>query len=99
MAAVLAFLLDVDNTLLDNDRAKRDLQAHLEQLIGPERGDRFWGLDEEVRREFDSVDCPLRPRSFQASFRVGTRHVSRVGPGGGSHRGAAGVRTCRFLRW
>jgi FMN phosphatase YigB (HAD superfamily) len=68
MATDLAFLLDVDNTLLDNDQAKRDLQVQLEQLVGAQRGERFWELYEEVRREADYVDFPLTLRRFQATF-------------------------------
>jgi phosphoglycolate phosphatase-like HAD superfamily hydrolase len=32
--ASIAFLLDVDNTLLDNDRVIADLQRHLAQAFG-----------------------------------------------------------------
>src|ERR687885_928578 len=64
----LAFLLDVDNTLVDNDRVKRDLQAHIERLVGHQRAARFWDLYEEVRRESDYVDFPMTLRRFQASF-------------------------------
>jgi FMN phosphatase YigB (HAD superfamily) len=38
----VAFLLDVDNTLLDNDGVERDLRRHLEQSFGVERL-RGWG--------------------------------------------------------
>jgi FMN phosphatase YigB (HAD superfamily) len=68
MPTELAFLLDVDNTLLDNDRVKRDLQAHIDRLVGLERGQRFWALYEEVRQEADYVDFPLTLRRFHATF-------------------------------
>ena len=35
--AAVAFLVDVDNTLLDNDRVTADLKRHLETQVGPER--------------------------------------------------------------
>jgi FMN phosphatase YigB (HAD superfamily) len=54
----LVFLLDVDNTLLDNDRIKFDLAERIEELIGPERARRFWEIYEEVRHEQDFVDFP-----------------------------------------
>ena len=42
----LVFLLDVDNTLLDNDRVKHDLQTAVARLVAPERASRFWSLYE-----------------------------------------------------
>jgi FMN phosphatase YigB (HAD superfamily) len=66
--AELVFLLDVDNTLLDNDRAKRDLQLDLEQLVRRDRATTFWDMYEEVRRETGCVDVPLTVRRFQACF-------------------------------
>lgn len=55
----IVFLLDVDNTLLDNDRLKEDLQRRFLTLLGQERSDRFWQIYEEVRRDEDYVDYPL----------------------------------------
>jgi FMN phosphatase YigB (HAD superfamily) len=43
------FLLDVDNTLLDNDRFAADLRAHLTQQFGQEECDRYWSLYEQLR--------------------------------------------------
>jgi FMN phosphatase YigB (HAD superfamily) len=45
----LVFLLDVDNTLLDNDAVARDLRDHLEQVFGAERQRRYWEIFEEMR--------------------------------------------------
>eukprot|EP01035_Chromulina_nebulosa_P008022 gene8022-10850_t len=36
------FLIDVDNTLLDNDRVIADLRAHLEENFGAESSARYW---------------------------------------------------------
>ena len=36
----VVFLLDVDNTLLDNDRFAADLRARLEQAFGTDQSDR-----------------------------------------------------------
>jgi hypothetical protein len=60
----LVFLLDVDNTLLDNDRAKADIQAALLKMLGPEGSKRFWDLYEEVRKETEVVDYPETLRRF-----------------------------------
>lgn len=43
------FLLDVDNTLLDNDRFGADLSAHLVHEFGQEECDRYWAIYEELR--------------------------------------------------
>src|SRR5580700_9468051 len=42
-------LLDVDNTLLDNDAVSRDLRQHLEDRFGTECRDRYWQIFEELR--------------------------------------------------
>ncbi|MET0645742.1 MAG: HAD family hydrolase [Pyrinomonadaceae bacterium] len=50
------FLFDVDNTLLDNDRVTGDLRRYLEREVGPERGDRYWAIFEELRAELGYAD-------------------------------------------
>jgi FMN phosphatase YigB (HAD superfamily) len=50
------FLLDVDNTLLDNDRVTRDLRLHLTDHFGEERQERYWAIFEELRRELGYAD-------------------------------------------
>jgi FMN phosphatase YigB (HAD superfamily) len=52
----LVFLLDVDNTLLDNDRVTADLRRHLEQQVGPERTRCYWELFEQLRAELGYAD-------------------------------------------
>jgi FMN phosphatase YigB (HAD superfamily) len=64
----LAFLIDVDNTLLDNDRAKADEAEHLRGLLGEAAASRFWELYEEVRHEEDVVDYPLTLARFKQTF-------------------------------
>ena len=51
-----AFLFDVDNTLLDNDRVIADLQTHLEREVGAERTQHYWRLFEELRTELGHAD-------------------------------------------
>jgi phosphoglycolate phosphatase-like HAD superfamily hydrolase len=55
----LTILFDVDNTLIDNDRAKEDLSARIRELLGPQGESRFWQLYEEIRRERGLVNIPL----------------------------------------
>src|SRR5215468_8020924 len=52
----VAFLLDVDNTLLDNDRVIVDLRRHLEHEMGAERQRRYWELFEVLRAELGYAD-------------------------------------------
>jgi len=60
----LAFLLDVDNTLLDNDRLKGDLDAAVRKLIGPDNAAEFWRVYEGVRKSEEYVDLPETLREF-----------------------------------
>jgi FMN phosphatase YigB (HAD superfamily) len=46
--APIVFLVDVDNTLLDNDRIQHDLQQHLEHEFGPASRDRYWAILEAL---------------------------------------------------
>jgi len=55
----LAFLLDVDNTLLANDDVKKDFDEHLQVELGPALTKRFWDIYEQVRQEESVVDIPL----------------------------------------
>jgi hypothetical protein len=56
MTADLVFLLDVDNTLLDNDRIAADLRAHLEREFGVAGADRYWAIFETLRAELGYAD-------------------------------------------
>ncbi|HEV7214543.1 MAG TPA: haloacid dehalogenase-like hydrolase [Chloroflexota bacterium] len=61
-----AFLLDVDNTLIDNDAVKADLDRTLRHEYGPEVAQEFWTFYDEVRHELDRVDFPEVLRRFCA---------------------------------
>jgi FMN phosphatase YigB (HAD superfamily) len=50
------FLLDVDNTLLDNDLVTADLKKHLVDGFGVDRAQRYWELFEELRKELGYAD-------------------------------------------
>jgi FMN phosphatase YigB (HAD superfamily) len=52
----VVFLLDVDNTLLDNDRVAADLKRHLTEAFGHERQERYWAIFEELRSELGYAD-------------------------------------------
>lgn len=50
------FFFDCDNTLLDNDRVHDDLQAWLEQRLGPEGSAGYWMHYEQLRQELGYAD-------------------------------------------
>jgi len=52
----VVFLLDVDNTLLDNDRVQDDLRNHLELEFGAASRDRYWAIFEALRIELGYAD-------------------------------------------
>ena len=50
------FLVDVDNTLLDNDRIQADLRRHLEREFGTACRDRYWAILEQLFSELGYRD-------------------------------------------
>jgi len=75
----VVFLLDVDNTLLDNDRIIADLKQHLTDMFGTARQERYWTILEKLRTELGYADYlgalqryrienPHDPQLLQLSF-------------------------------
>jgi hypothetical protein len=52
----IVFLLDVDNTLLDNDQVIADLRSHLEIEFGATSAARYWAIFEGLRRDLGYAD-------------------------------------------
>ena len=52
----IVFLVDVDNTLLDNDGIQQDLKDHLERAYGPDARDRYWRILEDLFSELGYRD-------------------------------------------
>ena len=52
----VVFLLDVDNTLLDNDRVIADLRGHLAREFGTASAARYWAIFENLRSELGYAD-------------------------------------------
>lgn len=52
----LVFLLDVDDTLLDNDRFAADLGAELERNFGAAERERYWAIYAALRDELGYAD-------------------------------------------
>jgi FMN phosphatase YigB (HAD superfamily) len=49
-------LVDVDNTLLDNDTVSADLRGYLEREFGPTASGRYWEIFERLRAEIGYAD-------------------------------------------
>ena len=52
----IVFLLDVDNTLLDNDAIIADMRTEIMRLVGATREQRYWALFEEIRSTVGYAD-------------------------------------------
>ncbi|HET7035197.1 MAG TPA: HAD family hydrolase [Thermomicrobiaceae bacterium] len=52
----VVFLLDVDDTLLDNDQVEHDLRAFLQGRFGATLAERFWAIFEALRAELGYAD-------------------------------------------
>ena len=76
MTHAVLFLLDVDNTLLDNDRVIDDLRGHLVQAIGSPGADRYWALFEQLRIELGYADY----LGALQRYRVQTMHDASPDP-------------------
>jgi FMN phosphatase YigB (HAD superfamily) len=56
MTSRVVFLLDVDNTLLDNDRVVADLMRYLEKALGYEYEQEYWKIFDRLRHELGYAD-------------------------------------------
>ncbi|MDD5658361.1 MAG: HAD family hydrolase [Elusimicrobia bacterium] len=89
----VVFLLDVDNTLLDNDRIAADLQRALDREVGRRCRLRYWSIFEESRRRLGYADYlgalqryrAENPRDVQilavSSFLIDYPFAARLFPG------------------
>ena len=94
----VVFLLDVDNTLLDNDRITADLKRHLTQAFGAERQERYWAIFEKLRVELGYADYLGALQRYRAAGSAPPEATQREPPWGslrlasacrGGTRGAA----------
>ena len=65
----LVFMIDVDNTILDNDGVKSDMERRMLDILGPTLSARLWELYEVVRKETDVVDFIETMRDCATSSR------------------------------
>ena len=52
----LVFLIDLDNTILNNDGVKKDIEAKMLEVLGDRLAERFWHYYEAVRKDLDYID-------------------------------------------
>ena len=65
VATDVVFLLDIDNTLLDNDRFAADLGERLRQDFGADGRDRYWALYASVRETLGYADYLATLQQFR----------------------------------
>lgn len=64
----VVFLLDIDNTLLDNDRFAADLGQRLQRDFGAHGRDRYWALYAQVRERVGYADYLTTLQEFRAGL-------------------------------
>jgi FMN phosphatase YigB (HAD superfamily) len=92
MRSPIVYLLDVDNTLLDNDRVIADLRRHLEQTVGHALEQEYWTIFNRRRAELGYADYlgalqtyradhPRDPNVLQvSSFLINYPFANRIFP-------------------
>ena len=77
-ASDIVFLLDVDNTLLDNDRIIEDLRAHLLREFDADCAARYWETFEELRRELGYADYLVALQRYRRAIEHSTGHIHQL---------------------
>ena len=72
----IVFLVDVDNTLLDNDRVQQDLKDHLERAYGRDARDRYWRILEDLFLELGYRDYLGALQRFRAEHPLEVKLLS-----------------------
>lgn len=92
-ASPIVFLVDVDDTLLENDRIQVDIQKHLEHEYGAAARDRYWAIQEQLFHDLGYRDYlsalqryreehPYEPHLIStASFLMDYPFADRLYPG------------------
>ena len=74
----IVFLLDVDNTLLDNDQIVADLRSHLERDFGAASASRYWTIFEDLRSELGYADYLGALQRYRADTEFGRSSDPRL---------------------
>ena len=67
MSSRVVYLIDVDNTLLDNDRVVADLMRHLDQTVGHEMQQQYWTFFNKLRDEVGYADYLGALQAYRAA--------------------------------
>jgi len=62
------FLIDVDNTLLDNDAVVSDLGEHLDRVVGSNAAKNYWSIFEQLRSEVGYADYLGALQRFRGEY-------------------------------
>ena len=60
----IVFLIDLDNTLLDNDKVKDEIKQSLAKVLGPLEAEHFWDHHDDIRTKTNLVDFPAAIREY-----------------------------------
>lgn len=89
----IVFLVDVDDTLLENDRIQADLKHHMEREFGARCRDQFWAIQEDLFNQLGyrdylgalqrfRIEHPYEPHLVTAAnFIVDYPFANRLYPG------------------
>ena len=77
----IVFLVDVDNTLLDNDRIQDDLKRHLEREFGPDARERYWAISRSCSPNSATATISAPCSATGSSIRAKSPAVDVVVPG------------------
>ena len=61
----LVFMIDLDNTILDNDGVKKDIEAKMLEILGERLAARFWFYYEAVRKDIEIGRASCRERVWR----------------------------------
>ncbi len=77
-ATQVVFLLDVDNTLLDNDWIIEDLRAHLLREFDADCAARYWEVFDALRRELGYADYLGALQRYRREMEHGAVHIHQL---------------------
>jgi FMN phosphatase YigB (HAD superfamily) len=67
MRSAIVYLIDVDNTLLDNDQVVADLMRHLVENVGEESAQLYWRIFDQLRAQVGYADYLGALQAYRAT--------------------------------
>lgn len=74
----IVYLVDVDNTLIDNDHISADLHARLDRDFGAFRAERYWTIFEGIRAQKGYADYIGALQEFRAEIECAIGNDARL---------------------